>query len=264
MLEVIRQNIAAVPTHEEKFNKAREFLQVLSLKILFDKGCFEDMAFVGGTALRLLHGMRRYSEDLDFSATRKTGFDFERMMRELGTELSKVGLSPEVGPVSTNVVRACKVKFPRILSELGLSPMASQKLMIKFEVDSNPPEGWGDEIRPFMGAYAFAVRTYDLPSLFASKLHALLFRKYAKGRDYYDLVWYLGKRVEPNIRLLNNAARQSGYDGEAFTKGNYRALLARKVERADFKRLRADVEAFLEDKSELKLFDRKLFLGMMK
>ena len=76
-------------------------------------------------------------------------------------------------------------------------------------MDTNPPKGGRTAETPLNKTYIFSVRHFDLPSMLATKLHACFYRKYTKGRDFYDLVWYLGRKVFPNLELLNNAIQQT-------------------------------------------------------
>lgn len=264
MIELIRQRIAAAPDTEGKINGARETLQILMLKILFDRGDFGNIAFTGGAALRILHGMRRYSEDMDFSLVQKTGYDFKAIADGLAGECGKNNIAVEAGKLKLEgAVHSCFLKFPGLFSRLGIPGNPKQNFLIKIEVDSNPPAGGTTVIVPVTDLFVMAVKTFDLPSLFATKLHACLFRKYTKGRDYYDLVWYLGKKVRPNLELLNNAIRQTQGEGIRVDDSNYKSVVAERVSRVDFRRIRADVEVFLEDKAELKLLDRDLILAML-
>lgn len=264
MIELIRENLAKTASSEEKVNKTREFLQVLMLKILFDHGRLENIAFTGGTALRILHGIKRYSEDMDFSLVKKPGYDFKAIQRDLVYELRKNNVGAELKkPKEHGAVHSCFLQFPDLIQKLGVSGYAKKHLLVKIEIDSNPPEGGKTVIMPVTERFVIAVRTFDLPSLFATKIHAALFRKYTKGRDFYDLVWYLGKKVVPNIPLLNNAILQTEKLELNLTEANYREFLAEKTAHIDFMKVREDVERFIEDKAELKLLDRDLILGML-
>src|SRR3989338_85113 len=205
MIQVLKDKLKETRDAEAKFNLAREFLQILILKILADRLAFKHLAFVGGTALRILFDLRRFSEDLDFSITRKKGYSFHKLSQDLQYQLKKYGLDVDLEENEQKTVESIMLRFKDILSSLGLSPLKSQKLSIRLEIDTNPPAVWKTDISLINKIYTFTVVHYDIPSLYASKLCACFFRKYVKGRDFYDLVWYLGKKVMPNFRLLNNA-----------------------------------------------------------
>jgi hypothetical protein len=150
------------------------------------------------------------------------------------------------------------LRFPGVLKAIGLSPLESQKLSIKLEVDTNPPKGGHVQTRIIQRAYVFNVAHFDLPSMFATKLHACFYRTYLKGRDYYDFIWYMGNKVKPNFTLLNNAIAQTQGTNPAIDEGNFKEFLLKGIEKVDFQEAQKDVERFLEDKSELRLFDATL------
>ena len=156
------------------------------------------------------------------------------------------------------------LKFSGLYEPLGIFAQHGEKFLVKLEIDSNPPKGGKSAIVPLTDRFVLAVNTFDLPSLFATKLHACFFRKYTKGRDYYDLVWYLGKKVVPNIKLLNNAVIQTEKKDLKLTEENYKLFLSEKIKKVDFSSVKKDVAVFLEDKNELKLLDRELILKMLK
>ncbi|OGF50847.1 MAG: hypothetical protein A2044_08410 [Candidatus Firestonebacteria bacterium GWA2_43_8] len=263
MIEVIKQSIEGSKSGEERVNRTREFLQVLMLKILFDRGYFENIAFAGGTALRILYGLRRYSEDLDFSLVKKEKYDFDKIADALLFELGKNGFKVEEKRRTVQTVNSVLLRFSGLYGKLDLPGQSDEKFLVKLEVDSNPPKGGKSVIMPLTDRFVLAVNTFDLPSLFAGKLHACFFRKYTKGRDFYDLVWYLGKRITPNLKLLNNAVIQTEKKDLKLTELTYKDFLAEKLKKVDFTGVRKDVEVFLEDKNELKLLDKELILKML-
>lgn len=255
MIDVIRQQLTVDMSQEEKLNRVREVLQLTALKIIYDKDYFKNLSFTGGTALRVLFELKRFSEDLDFSLIEQKGYDFNRMVDGLLKEYALYGLKVEAKPKTDNNVHSVFLKFPAILKEIGLSALKDQKLSIKLEIDSNPPQGGRILTTLVNKVYMFNVVHFDLPSLFATKLHACFFRKYAKGRDFYDLVWYVGKKIAPNFVLLNNAIKQTqGYE-PAISEKNFKSFLLDGISKVDFSVLKKDVERFLEDKAELKLLD---------
>lgn len=263
MNELLQQTLAKATSDEDKLNKTRGFLQILMLKIMFDRGAFDNLAFVGGTALRILYGLRRYSEDLDFSLIKRQGYNFKTLLRQLAYELKQYNLKVEFTSKETNIVHSSFLKFPGLLNEIGVSKIKEQKIFIKLEIDTNPPKGWHSNLNPVTESFVFAVNTFDLASLYATKLHACFFRRFTKGRDFYDLIWYLGKKIEPNYTLLNNAIKQTEKKDLKIGTDNFHDFLQNKLQKVDFKLIRKDVERFLEDKSELKLLDREIILRMI-
>ena len=149
MIEFLQNQIAGSVSDENKINRLRETLQLLCLKILYDKDFLSKIAFVGGTALRVLYDMRRFSEDLDFSVINKKGYDFTELISSLHREFKLYGLEMKVKTKTFNTVQSSMLKFPALLNAMGLSAFENQNLSIKIEVDSNPPSGWQIETTPF-------------------------------------------------------------------------------------------------------------------
>ena len=255
MIEYLKQQIASESTGEKKVNRLREVLQLFCLKMFHDKGYYSKMVFVGGTALRVIYDTRRFSEDLDFSVTEVKGYDFSEMISALTREFKLVGLEMASKPKTVKTVHSSMLKFPGLLKEMGLSALASQILSIKIDVDSNPPKGGRVESTLINKLYTFTIAHYDLSSLYATKLHACLFRTYTKGRDFYDLVWYLGKKIIPNYALLNNAITQTQGTHPDLGPANIKDYLLKNLETVDFAAIKKDVERFLEDKNELALLN---------
>lgn len=263
MLDLIRNFIARAPTRETKIDITREFLQLLILKILFDRGYFKNLAFVGGTALRFLYRLRRFSEDLDFSLFNKTGYQFDHVLKGIAYDLAKAGFVLDLKEQLEPPVQSAMFRFKDILFNLGLSNFKAEKLAIKFEVDTNPPKGWKTETSLIARHFVFIVTHFDLPSLYALKLHACFFRKYTKGRDFYDLLWYLGRREVPNFKLLNQAIEQTEHKKSNVNEANFKDFLQERLARIDFLKAKKDVARFIEDKNELKLIDKSSILKLI-
>lgn len=255
MIDVMKQQFKEGMVLNDKLNLTREFLQILCLKIMADRKMFERVAFVGGTSLRILFDLKRFSEDLDFSLTRKDGYDFAAFNDQLSRDFYLYGLPIETKVNIENTVQSSMIKFPGLLKELGLSPLASQKLSIKVEVDGNPPDGWTTAWTVLNKHFMFPVTHYDLPSLFAGKLHACLFRKYTKGRDFYDLLWYLTKKIKPNYLFLNKAILQTQGRNLEVDEGNLKDMLLSRLKDVDFVLVKKDIEKFIERREELVLLN---------
>ncbi|TAN60955.1 nucleotidyl transferase AbiEii/AbiGii toxin family protein [bacterium] len=258
MIELIKQQLTKNMPDEEKLNRCRELIQLLCLKILDEHRFFNNLAFTGGTALRVVFGVRRFSEDLDFSLVKKEKYSFHRLNDTLLKALALAGLKAESKPKSERTAHSAMLKFSGILKAIGLSTLESHKLSIKLEIDTNPPEGGHVQTRIIQRSYVFSVAHFDLSSMFATKLHACFYRTYLKGRDYYDFIWYMGNKVKPNFTLLNNAIAQTQGKNPDINESNFKEFLLKNIERVNFQEARKDVERFLEDKSELRLFDPKL------
>jgi len=263
MLDIIKSHLNENMSREERIHLVREDLQLIILKTLYDIGMFGHLAFVGGTALRILFDLRRFSEDLDFSLIRGKGYNFIKFSRAIEYQLKKYGFDVDVKKNDLRTVQRILVRFKNILMALGLSDMREQKLSIGIEIDARPPKGWETDISLISKVFVFTVTHYDIASLYATKIYACFFRKYVKGRDFYDLVWYLGKKILPNFILLNNAIAQTESKKIVVTETNFREFLLEKMIKVDFARVRKDVERFLVDKGELKLLNKELIKELL-
>lgn len=245
-------------------NALREYLQALVLRSLHESEAFTCLAFVGGTALRFLHGLPRFSEDLDFSLVSPEGYAGQTWMAKVKRDLALAGFTPEVTWNDRKTVHTGWVRLCGLLHDVGLSSLADEKLAIKVEVDTRPPDGGRCERRIVTRHLSFLLQYHDPPSLMAGKLHALMTRRYAKGRDWYDLVWYLSQRppVAPNLTLLKNALEQTKgadhADARQWTEAVRSRLLA-----LDAKALLEDVGPFLERPQEARLITRENLLALL-
>jgi len=264
VLELIKTKLGKYDDDLTKQNQLREFLQLLTLKSLEENGYFRDIAFVGGTALRIIYDLNRFSEDLDFSLFNSRNYDFDKIIESLERTYKQNNLKVSMRLKPDKTVNSAFIRFENLLYDLGLSPLRDQKLSIKLEVDTNPPAASKSELSMVNKNYVIAINHYDLPSLFAGKCHALLFRKYAKGRDYYDLLWYLSKGIEPNYALLENAISQTESKEIKLNSETCLELLKERIREADFKKILNDLEPFLLDPSEAKYFNKEHFLSVLK
>ncbi len=249
-----------------KLNTMREYLQAYILKILHGQGFFRTNAFVGGTALRFLHGLPRFSEDLDFSKEKQPADSFEAFLKKLKRELELAGYEISISCRDQKTVQKASVKFEALLHEAGLSPLPGQKLAVKLEIDTHPPEGAGLKTEIVNKYFPIAFLSYDLPSLFAGKLTALFLRRYTKGRDLFDLGWYLSRwrGLVPNLALLRNGLEQASWRGPLPTESTWRDPVYGFVEKIDWERVREDVQNFLENPSDLDVFTKDNVLGLVK
>jgi len=204
----------------------REMMQDIALLGLWRSKFFEKAAFYGGTALRILYGLDRFSEDLDFSLLAPMrGFDIDRYSLALEKELRAFGFDVRVEKRNKLVSTAVQSAFLKtdsyheLLRKMTDASIAravprGKVLKIKLEVDTDPPPGFFTESKYLLQPIPFAVRTYTLPDLFAGKMHAILCRKWknrVKGRDWYDLVWYAANHPQLHLAHLEQRMRQSGH-----------------------------------------------------
>lgn len=234
----------------------REYLQARILESFQDRGVFLRWAFLGGTALRFLYAIPRFSEDLDFSLiTPGEEPGFRSALSEAKRALELEGYRVEIKVSDRRTVASAFIRFPGLLHDLGLSPHPSQSVSIKVEVDTKPPEGATLETTVVRRHVTLRLCHHDKASLLAGKLHAVLSRPWAKGRDLYDLAWYLAERTwpEPNLALLNAALKQTSWAGPVMTKKNWRREVLKKLKTLDWDKTRDDVRPFLERERDLAL-----------
>ncbi|MFP4473848.1 MAG: nucleotidyl transferase AbiEii/AbiGii toxin family protein [Candidatus Omnitrophota bacterium] len=250
---------------DQKRNILREYIQSYVLSLLQKEGVFQAWAFVGGTALRFLHDLPRFSEDLDFSLEKKYDKTFEDILRSLRGELRASGYSIDVTFNDQKNVQSSMLKFQDILYEAGISPLKDQKLSIKLEIDTKPPAGADSETKIVNTYMPISFLSYDISSLFAGKLHAMLSRPYIKARDFYDLCWYLSKfkDLTPNIGFLQNALKQTGWEKELPTKENWKRYIAEVCRHADWDAITRDVMPFLERSGDMDVFTKETALSLL-
>jgi predicted nucleotidyltransferase component of viral defense system len=263
--EITDRAIQRYSDPQMRLNYVREQLQQIILTALHEAYAFKHIAFVGGTCLRIIHGLRRYSEDLDFSLVNGTDYDFQDMLRKVNAKLNALGIEHTIKANIKNTVHSAQAGFPTVRRMVGENPMESAKLTIKLEIDTNPPEGWITEHHIQRSDFGLAaVVSYDLASLFAGKLHALCCRNYTKGRDWYDLVWYLTQKpaVSPNLAMLTNSVAQT--EGAAAWDGaDWKARLQDRLKQLDLTIVKADIAPFIERKEELQIFSANALLTLV-
>lgn len=263
------------PTNQEAAEQAlREIMQEIALAGLQRSGFFEKAAFYGGTALRIFHGLQRFSEDLDFSLLEvNPGFSLEPYLKGIEKEFSALGVTVSIEEkyktAATNVDSAF-LKPDTAWKELIIKeilPHESVKmrpgLKIKIEIDKTPPLGFTTEERLLLKPFSFYVKCFTLPDLFAGKMHALLFRKWkgrVKGRDWFDMEWYIRKKIPLNLEHLLIRSLDSGdWKEKSMTKEQFMAMLQNKIQIVSFKSIREDVVRFIQDDSVIEIWSPKYF-----
>lgn len=251
-------------TGHPKLAVLREYVQAEILFSLQNRNAFRRIAFVGGTALRFLHRIGRYSEDLDFSAIGAKKFDPSPLWKRVASDLRDAGYQISVHQRNRAAVSGVFFKFEGLLAEAGLSPHKKEKLSVRVEVDLRPPKGAGFETTLVRRHFFLALRHHDLPSLFAGKCHALLQRRYTKGRDLYDLAWYLTRPgLAPNLPFLANALRQTGWTSPLPTDKDWRDVLARRIQSLDWKKVSDELAHFLENPREAQTIQKDSILHLL-
>lgn len=256
---------------QEELSALKEIYQEIALAGLARGNFFKSAAFQGGTALRIVHQLNRFSEDLDFVLLEASeSFQWHFYLKAIELEFKSFGVNLEIrertdakGAIKTAFLK--EDSFARIL-ELTYDrlPSDEQKITIKLEVDTLPPEGSNFENAFLTYPYPFSILLQDLPSLFATKCHALLCRKYEKGRDWFDFLWYISKKIPVNNLLLKKALYQSGpYKGMdiPYSKKWLHEEFEKKIALLDWKAVRRDVENFLrpDDRKFVENWSQELF-----
>ncbi len=266
MKDYLRQLLKRQPNDLLRRNLVREYLQARILQCLQESGAFLGWAFLGGTALRFLYGIPRYSEDLDFSLMAQPApVAFRDALLDIRKRLEAEAYTVELKVNDRKTVNSAFVRFPGLLHELGLSPRAAEVLAVKLELDTNPPAGAVVATTIIRRFVTLNLPHYDQASLLAGKLHAILSRPYTKGRDLYDLVWFLSDPAwpAPNWALLNAALAQTGWPGPELSAANWVEVLTGRLEAVNWRWALQDVRPFLEREAELALLTRENCLRVL-
>jgi predicted nucleotidyltransferase component of viral defense system len=256
MKSVIKDLVEHAQNQVQGRNIIREYLQARILGMMQNVGAMIPLAFCGGTALRFLYDLHHFSEDLDFSIEQSdTGYDFRKILNHIQTSFTNEGYQVMIKVSDDHVVHSAFIKFENLLYEMGISPHQTELLSIKLEVDTKPPKGAILETSLVRRHILLRLQHHDRSSLLSGKLHAFLQRDYTKGRDIYDLMWYLSDRQwpEPNIELLSNALEQTGWSGSKLSRENWREMVYNHLETVNWNKIRNDVQPFLERPSEIDL-----------
>ncbi len=274
-VEMIQERLAAYGCASalEEDQALREISQEIILAGLGRTDFFNRAGFQGGTCLRIFHSLNRFSEDLDFALRQpQAAFQLVPYLKNVCQELTAYGYKLEIDDRSSGgqTVKKAFLKDDSLgtLLHLHYRPRSGplRKLRVKLEVDTHPPAGASYQMPVLDYPFPSAVRVFDLPSLFAGKLHALLCRNYLKGRDWYDFIWYTARRIPINHDLLAAALAQQGpWAGTTLTTTNAwcQAQLARTIERVDWPRAKADVQRFVKPRElpSLDLWTTEFFLA---
>lgn len=276
MNEAIEQMLA---TYQPKSsidyeNALKEILQEIILLGLDRNGFFEIAAFYGGTALRIIYGLDRFSEDLDFTLLKpdpnfkldKYFSGIERELKAFGFDFSlhRVDKSEDRKKESAFLKTNTYMLFLTIQGTKGLADriQKNQTLKIKFEVDVDPSTSFETEIKTLLLPSPFTVKTLTLSSLFAGKMHAALLRKWKnriKGRDFYDVQWYIARHIPIKKSYLEEKMNASGALAMPLTKKILIDLFEKRVESIDWDHAKKDVANFLKDKNQVHLWSSLFF-----
>lgn len=258
--------------HDEAEQALREIMQEIALAGLQRSGFFEKAAFYGGTALRIFHGLERFSEDLDFSLLEvNQDFSLQPYLRGMVKEFEALGIEVNVKEkAKKTAIDSAFLKPGTEWKELILKDIISREkigmrpdIKIKIEVDTTPPLGFDTEEKLLLRPFSFYTRCFTLPDLFAGKMHALLFRKWGhrvKGRDWFDLEWYVKKQVPLHLAHFAVRAQESGNLQKAsISPEDFLRLLHKKIETVSFKNVREDIVKFIRDDKAIEIWSPGYF-----
>ena len=263
---------------EETLAAMREIMQEIALAALSRTDFYKKAAFYGGTALRIFHGLDRYSEDLDFSLL-ETGpkFSLTPYFSAITDEFEALGIRVSIREKDKRIktpIESAFLKSETIWQELVLEDIVKQhgissnkSIKIKIEIDRVPPLGFETEEKLLVRPFSFYVNCFSLPSLFAGKLHALLFRKWknrVKGRDWYDMEWYIRKGVPLNIpHFLLRARETKDWNEETINKEQVLELLKDKIHSVSFDSVKDDVRKFIRNDEQLAIWNADYFKDLI-
>jgi len=268
------------------FDALREILQEIVLLGLYDAGFFKRAAFYGGTALRILHNLPRFSEDLDFSLLESNPkFNLKPYEDAIISSLKAFGFDVSIEIKEKNnssAIASAFVKGNTIEHLININAPKDitnkihrdQAVKIKLEVDTNPPLEFETQNVIRLTPRPFSINAFTLPSLYAGKMHAILCRAWSsrpKGRDWYDLVWYIANDVELDKKHLKARLSQGCKYLESneinipneLTKQNIKELLLQRIESLDVTKAKNDVQPFIKDMREIELWSKEFFIAII-
>ena len=268
-----------IQTQDDEINALREIFQSLALLGLWRGKFFEHSAFYGGTALRILYGLDRFSEDMDFSLLENDDkFSLEYYCRFIEKELSSFGFTVTVNvknktaksQIESAFLKANTLQQLLVIKAKNITNNTLPDLKIKLEVDTNPPLNFKTEMKTILMPIPFNVRVFTWDCLFAGKIHAILCRNWnknrVKGRDLYDFVWYVSRNVPVNLMHLQKRLEQTGHwqENKILTKEQVIKLLKEKFNVINIKQAKADVERFIDNKDSILLWSEDFFQNIIK
>ncbi len=258
-------------------NALKEIIQEIALLGLWRAKFFEHAAFYGGTALRLMYGLDRFSEDLDFTlVTPNNAFNLAQYHQAVREELQSFDFLVRITEKENKknpqnaTIQSAFIKADTLIHDLivelgkGWRSLPHKILKVKFEVDTQPPPHFSTETHYLLQPTEFFVRTVAKPDLFAGKLHALLCRKWqtrVKGRDWYDWVWFVKEGIPVHVLHLESRMKQSGHlqPHDILTKDLLQEKLLERIDQVPFERMLDDVRPFIKDPRRLDIWSKAFF-----
>ena len=252
-------------TEQQKRNAIFEVNQQVILAGLYNGGFFDVAAFYGGTCLRIFHGLQRFSEDMDFSLLAPDDkFDFTKYFQPIIDEFAIVGREVEIKKKDKKGFGKVESAFLKDNTDVyDVSFQTDKSIKIKIEVDTQPPLNFRTEQKLLLQPRSFMTRCFTLPDLFAGKMHALVYRGWknrVKGRDWYDLEWYVRHNVPLDFAHLAERVRQ--FNNVEIRQEEFMAQLKERLLSANINQVKSDVLPFVRNPKELDIWSNDYFVQL--
>ena len=267
--EIFNQMLSGsdITTEQQKRNAIFEVNQQVILAGLYNGGFFNEAAFYGGTCLRIFHGLQRFSEDMDFSLLAPNeNFDFTQYFQPIIDQFALVGREVEIRKKDKKNFGKVESAFLKDNTDVyDITFQTEKSVKIKIEVDTQPPLKFKTEQKLLLLPQSFMTRCFTLPTLFAGKMHALVYRAWknrVKGRDWYDFEWYVRHNIPLDFTHLSERALQ--FNQEELDKETFLHKLNERLAAADINQVKADVLPFVRNPKELDIWSNDYFLQLAK
>ncbi len=262
-----------VTNQDESLKAKREIIQYITLSGLSRSDFFSKASYYGGTALRMLYGLPRFSEDIDFSLNYSDpNFSLKDYFTYIEKECHLHGLAVDLtvkDKVHPNDVQSAFLKDNTEWNIISVQENNSASIKIKIEIDRKPPMFFETEPKLILRPFSFYINTFKESYLFAGKMHAFLYREWktrVKGRDWYDLEWFIKRGTPLNLRHLQERAIQSNHlnKGTTLNKELLNKIIIDKISKTDIKMALVDIERFIQNPSELNIWSKQYFHDLAK
>ena len=267
--EIFNQMLSGydITTEQQKRNAIFEVNQQVILAGLYNGGFFNEAAFYGGTCLRIFHGLQRFSEDMDFALLAPNeNFDFTQYFQPIIDQFALVGREVEIRKKDKKNFGKVESAFLKDNTDVyDITFQTEKSVKIKIEVDTQPPLKFKTEQKLLLLPQSFMTRCFTLPTLFAGKMHALVYRAWknrVKGRDWYDFEWYVRHNIPLDFTHLSERALQ--FNQEELDKESFLQKLNERLAAADINQVKADVLPFVRNPKELDIWSNEYFLQLTK
>ena len=265
--EIFNQMLSAYDrtTEQQKRNAIFEVNQQIILAGLYNGGFFNEAAFYGGTCLRIFHGLQRFSEDMDFSLLAPNeDFDFTKYFQPIIDQFALVDRNVEIKKKDKKNFGKVESAFLKDNTDVyDITFQTEKSIKITIELDTQPPMSFHTEQKLLLLPESFMTRCFTLPCLYAGKMHALVYRAWknrVKGRDWYDLEWYVRHNVPLNFTHLHERALQ--FNNEDITKESFLEKLNEHLSTTDINQVKADVLPFIRNPKEMAIWSNDYFMQL--